>query len=120
MLLEPKSGGLSYDMNMYYGPTDYQIFNDYDRNLDEAMPLGWGIFGVINKYIIIPLFGLLSGWLPAGIAIIVLTILIKLFLLFVVYKFLWPNVMPKVFPGCASNPTFIQVVGLMVIAGVLM
>lgn len=47
-------------------------------------------------------------------------ILIKLFLLFVVYKFLWPNVMPKVFPGCASNPTFIQVIGLMVIAGVLM
>ena len=67
MLLEPKAGGLSYNMNMYYGPTDYQIFNDYGRNLDEAMPLGWGIFGMINKYIIIPLFGFLSGFLPAGI-----------------------------------------------------
>ena len=86
MLLEPKAGGLSYNMNMYYGPTDYQIFNDYGRNLDEAMPLGWGIFGMINKYIIIPLFGFLSGFLPAGIAIICLTILIKLLLSPVQYK----------------------------------
>ncbi len=86
MLLEPKGGGLSYDMNMYYGPTDYQIFKKYGRNLDEAMPLGWGIFGMINKYIIIPLFGLLSDFLPAGIAIIVLTILIKLALSPVQYK----------------------------------
>ncbi len=86
MLLQPKGGALSYDMNMYYGPTDYQIFKKYDRNLDEAMPLGWGIFGMINKYIIIPLFGFLSGFLPAGIAIIVLTILIKLVLSPVQYK----------------------------------
>jgi len=86
MLLEPKGGALAYDMNMYYGPTDYQIFKKYDRNLDEAMPLGWGIFGMINKYIVIPLFGLLSGFLPAGIAIILLTILIKLALSPVQYK----------------------------------
>jgi YidC/Oxa1 family membrane protein insertase len=73
-------------MNMYYGPTDYQIFKDYGRNLDEAMPLGWGIFGVINKYIIIPLFGFLSGFLPAGIAIIVLTVIVKIVLSPVQYK----------------------------------
>jgi len=86
MLLEPKAGGLSYTMNMYYGPTDYQIFKSYDRNLDEAMPLGWGIFGFLNKYLIIPLFGFLSGFLPAGIAIIILTVLIKLALSPVQYK----------------------------------
>ena len=86
MLMEPKGGGLSYDMNMYYGPTDYKIFKTYDRNLDEAMPLGWGIFGMINKYVIIPVFGLLSQWFPAGIAIIVLTIMFKLLLSPVQYK----------------------------------
>jgi len=86
MLLEPKGGALSYDLNMYYGPTDYEIFKKYDRNLDEAMPLGWGIFGMINKYVIIPLFGFLSGFLPAGIAIICLTILLKLALSPVQYK----------------------------------
>ncbi|MBT8275325.1 MAG: membrane protein insertase YidC [Bacteroidia bacterium] len=86
MLLTPKGGSLDYNMNMYYGPTDYQVFKKYDKNLDEAMPLGWGIFGVINKFIIIPLFGFLSGFLPAGIAIIVLTVLIKLVLSPVQYK----------------------------------
>ncbi len=34
MLLEAKGGSLSYDMNMYYGPTDYKIFKNYGRNLD--------------------------------------------------------------------------------------
>ena len=86
MLLEPKDGALSYDMNMYYGPTDYKIFKGYDRNLDEAMPLGWGIFGIINKYVVIPVFGFLRGWLPAGFAIIVLTIFFKLLLSPVQYK----------------------------------
>ncbi len=86
MLLEPKNGTLSYNMNMYYGPSDYQIFKEYGRNLDEAMPLGWGIFGMINKYIIIPVFAFLTDFLPAGIAIIVLTILIKLLLSPVQYK----------------------------------
>jgi YidC/Oxa1 family membrane protein insertase len=86
MRLTPNGGGLDYNMNMYYGPTDYQVFKKYERNLDEAMPLGWGIFGLINKYLIIPLFGFLSGFLPAGIAIIVLTILIKLLLSPVQYK----------------------------------
>lgn len=86
MLLEPKGGGLDYDMNMYYGPTDYQIFKKYDRQLDDALPLGWGIFGLINKYVIIPVFSLLSDWFPAGIAIIILTILFKLLLSPVQYK----------------------------------
>lgn len=86
MLLEPNGGQLAHNMNMYYGPSDYKIFKKYGRNLDEAMPLGWGIFGFINKYIIIPIFGFLTGFLPAGIAIIVLTILIKLMLSPVQYK----------------------------------
>ena len=86
ILLEPKGSTISYGMNMYYGPTDYQVLKKYDRNLDEAMPLGWGIFGMINKYVVIPLFGILSDYFPAGIAIIILTILIKLALSPVQYK----------------------------------
>src|SRR5690606_5025501 len=39
-----------------------------------------------NKYVIIPVFGFLSDFLPAGIAIIVLTILVKLLLSPVQYK----------------------------------
>lgn len=86
LLLAPKNGELDYAMNMYYGPTDYKIFKSYDRNLDEAMPLGWGIFGFLNKYLVIPFFGFLSGFLPAGIAIILMTVFIKLLLSPVQYK----------------------------------
>ena len=65
-------------MNWFYGPTDYGLLDKYDRNLDEIVPLGWGIFGWINKFIFVPLFGLLSSFMPLGIAIILFTIIIKL------------------------------------------
>ncbi|WP_037320467.1 membrane protein insertase YidC [Salegentibacter sp. Hel_I_6] len=87
MPLELKGGELNYNMNWYYGPTDYKILNDYDRNLDEIVPLGWGIFGWINKYVFIPFFSFLSGVLPSyGIAIIVMTIVVRIVLSPVTYK----------------------------------
>lgn len=84
--LELTGGEINKTMDWYYGPSDYKILNAYDRNLDEIVPLGWGIFGWINKYLFIPLFGFLGGFLPYGIAIIVMTILIKLLMSFVQYK----------------------------------
>lgn len=85
--LKLQGGELSYNMNWYYGPSDYEILNNYDRNLDEIMPLGWGIFGWINRYVFIPFFGFLSSFLPNyGIAIIVMTIVVRLVLSPVTYK----------------------------------
>jgi YidC/Oxa1 family membrane protein insertase len=81
-----KNGEVNYNMNWYYGPTDYHILDEYDRNLDEIVPLGWGIFGWINKYIFIPTFGFLIGFFPYGIAIIVLTILVRIVMSPVTYK----------------------------------
>ena len=72
------NGELDYKMNWYFGPADYKLLNSYDRNLDEVVPMGWGIFGWINKFIFVPLFGLLGGWMSLGLAIIVFTFLIKL------------------------------------------
>tara|TARA_B100000953_G_scaffold22010_2_gene18191 strand:- start:61 stop:1926 length:1866 start_codon:yes stop_codon:yes gene_type:complete len=85
--LELQAGELNYNMNWYYGPTDYKILKDYDRNLDEIVPLGWGIFGWINKYVFIPFFAFLSSVLPSyGIAIIVMTIVVRIVLSPVTYK----------------------------------
>jgi len=39
---------------MYYGPTDQDILNNYEANLDEIVGYGWGIFGWINKYLFMP------------------------------------------------------------------
>ncbi|MFV8224560.1 membrane protein insertase YidC [Christiangramia aquimixticola] len=85
--LKLKAGELNYNMNWYYGPSDYKILNDYDRNLDEIIPLGWGIFGWINKYLFIPFFAFLSGVLPSyGLAIIAMTIVVRIVLSPVTYK----------------------------------
>jgi len=84
--LELNGGELNESLSMYYGPTDGKILKAYDKNLEESIPYGWGLFGWINKTLFIPLFGFLSGFLPYGIAIIVMTILVRLVLSPVLYK----------------------------------
>ena len=73
-----KGGELDYKMNWFYGPTDYKVLKEYNKNLEKIVPLGWGIFGWINRFIFIPLFGFLGSFMSYGIAIIFFTILIKL------------------------------------------
>ena len=72
------NGELDYKMSWYFGPTDYKTLKSYDRNIEKIVPLGWGVFGWINKFIFIPLFGFLSSFMGLGIAIIIFTILIKI------------------------------------------
>lgn len=81
-----KGGEVNYNMNWYYGPADYKILNKYDKNLDEVISLGWGIFGWINRWIFIPVYDFLSLFLSHGIAIIVFTILVRLVMSPVTYK----------------------------------
>ncbi|WP_452600059.1 membrane protein insertase YidC [Pontimicrobium sp. MEBiC01747] len=77
---------LNENLKLFYGPTDSKVLDKYEHNLEESIPFGWGIFGWINKFLFIPLFGFLSSFLPYGIAIIVMTVLIKLAMSFVQYK----------------------------------
>jgi len=81
------NGEIDYKMNWYYGPSDYKLLNAYKgKNLGDIVPLGWGIFGWINKFIFVPLFGFLSSYIAYGIAIIVFTILIKIAMSPITYK----------------------------------
>ena len=80
------NGAINTKMNWYFGPTDYKTLKAYDKDLDQIIPLGWGIFGWINKFIFIPLFGFLSSFIAYGIAIIVFTILIKIAMSPITYK----------------------------------
>lgn len=85
--LEFKNGALNYNMNWYYGPSKYEILDNYNRNLDEIMPLGWGIFGWINRYIFIPVFGFISALgIGYGVTIILFTILVRIVMSPVTYK----------------------------------
>jgi len=74
------------NFHLYFGPTDSKILSSFDKNLESSIPFGWGIFGYINKVIFIPLFSFLSSYLPHGIAIIIMTILVRLVLSPVLYK----------------------------------
>ena len=68
------------------GPTDYEILRKYDENLFESISFGWGLIGWINKSVFYPLFGFLTSLVPHGIAIILLTIIVRLVLSPVLYK----------------------------------
>ncbi|AKA35968.1 membrane protein insertase YidC [Flagellimonas lutaonensis] len=85
--LQPKGGELAHNLYWYYGPTDAKVLDDYkELELVESIPFGWGIFGWINRFIFTPFFNFLSGFLPHGIAIIIMTIVVRLALSPVTYK----------------------------------
>ncbi|NEV93790.1 membrane protein insertase YidC [Psychroflexus sp. YR1-1] len=85
--LKLNNGEFSESMNWYHGPSDFDILSSYERKLDEIVPLGWGLFGWINRYVFIPFFGFLSSSLPSyGLAIIVMTIVVRIVLSPITYK----------------------------------
>lgn len=76
----------SVGFDLYLGPNHYETLSDMDRGLEKIVPLGWGIFGWVNEYAVIPVFNLLGGLdLNYGIVILLLTIILKLFLLPLTY-----------------------------------
>lgn len=82
-----KGGEVVQNMHWYYGPTDIQVLDDYeDLGLVESIPFGWGIFGWINRFVFTPFYTFLSSFLPYGIAIVIMTIIVRLALSPVTYK----------------------------------
>ncbi|HAI39254.1 MAG TPA: membrane protein insertase YidC, partial [Maribacter sp.] len=74
-----EGGEISKDLHWYFGPTDVDTLSKYeDLGLDDSIPFGWGIFGMINRYVFTPFYGLLSTYFPYGIAIVIMTILVRL------------------------------------------
>jgi YidC/Oxa1 family membrane protein insertase len=80
------NNNISESFKLYFGPSDTATLSQYEDDLENNIYYGWGIFGWINKSLFIPLFGFLSSFLPYGIAIIVMTLVIKLAMSFVQYK----------------------------------
>jgi YidC/Oxa1 family membrane protein insertase len=75
------------DFQFYFGPNHYKQLQTYNQNFETIIPLGWGIFGWVNKYIIINIFDFLSQFFDNyGLIILILTIIIKLALSPFTYK----------------------------------
>ena len=86
--LELSNGELNYNMKWYYGPSDYKKLSKYEgTDLNETADLGWGIFGTINRWIFIPIFGMLEGFMGNyGLIIILMTIVVRIIMSPLVYK----------------------------------
>lgn len=83
----------SFNLGFYYGPNKYAILKKVVDNkgeelqLERMIPLGWGIFGWVNRWFVIPVFDLLRQFnLNFGIIIIILAILVKVIILPLTYK----------------------------------
>ena len=75
------------DFQFYFGPNHYKQLQSYNSKFEEIIPLGWGIFGWVNKYIIINIFDFLSKFFTNyGLIIFILTVIIKLALSPFTYK----------------------------------
>ena len=79
-------------LQFYLGPNDYKIlrkanqqaYGDKKIRLHRVIDLGWPVVREFNRFLIIPLFNLLSKWgLNMGIVLLLLTVILKV----IVYPF---------------------------------
>ena len=82
-----------YDFSFYFGPNKYAILKKVadaegeSLHLERLIPLGWGIFGWVNRWCVIPVFDFLRNYIPNfGIIILILAVLIKLVISPLTYK----------------------------------
>ena len=82
------AGLTSNNYSFYFGPNDYDLLTTYEGlHLEDQVNLGWGIFGWVNQYFMLPIVDLFHGWgITAGVIIILLTLVIKMVLFPITYK----------------------------------
>ena len=80
------SGDFDFKFKWYFGPSQYSTLSNYEIGIEKSVNYGWGIFGWINKYIFIPLFNFISSFMPFGVSIIIMTIIVRLAMSPVTYR----------------------------------
>lgn len=80
------SGSEPTQFQFYIGPNDYKILKQNSKlandgkkiRLNRVIDLGWPIVREVNRFLIIPLFNLLSKWnLNMGLVILLMTLIVK-------------------------------------------
>ena len=78
---------LNESLSWYFLPLQYKTLKSYNKNFDELIPFGWGLFGWLNVYFFLPVFNFLSTFgLSFGWVILLLTIVVKLVTSPIMYK----------------------------------
>jgi YidC/Oxa1 family membrane protein insertase len=77
-------------LQIYYGPSDYNILKAYGNQLENIVPYGSGVFAFvkyINRHFLLPVFDLLRKNVASmGIVILLLTLFIRLLTSPILYK----------------------------------
>jgi YidC/Oxa1 family membrane protein insertase len=77
----------NFDMRFFFGPNQYNVLKSYDVKLESMINIGWPVFNLINKWLVIPVFNAFNNTtVNFGIIILILTIIIKTLLFPVAYK----------------------------------
>ena len=89
------AGNQPTGFRFFFGPNRYKILSGYDKGvpgdeklyLRDLIPLGWTIFGWVNRFMIIPMFNLFSTFIGSfGLIILLMTVVIKIVLFPMTYK----------------------------------
>lgn len=76
-----------HSMQFYYGPNHYQTLKKLKLGMHRTIELGGWPINLVNKYVVIPIFNWLSKYISSyGVIILLLTLFIKLVLIFPMYK----------------------------------
>jgi YidC/Oxa1 family membrane protein insertase len=75
------------DMKFYFGPNHYKTLQTLNIGLEKVVPMGWGIFGWVNKVVTVNVFFWLGQYLTNfGLIIFLLTLIVKTILFPLVYR----------------------------------
>ena len=70
-----------YEFDLYFIPNKYSLLASFEKGFESLVPLGWGVFGWVNKFLIIPMFNFLDNFgLNYGLIILIIAVVIKLIL----------------------------------------
>lgn len=85
-----KNGQENFGMTMYVGPNEYDRLTAFDVSLQDQIAFGSSILGTINRWPIRPVFAFLLKLIGSpGMAILLLTLLVKLILMPLTYKMVY-------------------------------
>lgn len=76
-----------YPLQFYFGPNDYHILKEFNNEMGNIINLGWGIFGWVNKWLVLPIFNFFESLgLTYGVIILLLTLVVKILILPLTYR----------------------------------
>lgn len=76
-----------FNMKLYFGPNHHGTLENYEKGMENVIPLGWGIFGWVNEFLVIPVFNFFDNMgMNYGLIILMLTIIIKILLFPIAYR----------------------------------